>query len=59
MVKVYGLDREKIKQQIIPKAMMQEAKSLGDGIYGIISHSVVIKDNRVIRIIPNNEGRGE
>ncbi len=52
IIEMYDLDLENIKHKILPPLVAKDAMIHGDGYYSIISHSVEIKNNRVVRSIP-------
>lgn len=48
--RVYKLDVEKIKQEILPEKILKQAKMIGNGRYGVIDHTLLIKDNVVVTV---------
>lgn len=49
--RVYGLDLEKIRQEILPPPIAAQAKTIGNGRYSITGHTVIIKDNVAITVL--------
>lgn len=49
--RVYGLDLEKIRQEILPPPIAIQAKTIGNGRYGVMGHTVLIKDNVAITVL--------
>ena len=49
--RVYGLDLEKIKEEILPASIAVQAKRIGNGRYGVTGHTVLIKDNVAITVL--------
>ena len=53
--RVYGLDLEKIKLEIIPEKTTIQAKIVGNGRYKVDDYTLLIKDNVVITVIKDGE----
>lgn len=49
--RVYGLDLVKIKQEILPERIAAQAKAIGNGRYGVIDHTLLIKNNVVVTVL--------
>lgn len=49
--RVYGLDLEKIREEILPPPIAAQAKRIGNGRYSITGHTVIIKDNVAITVL--------
>jgi hypothetical protein len=56
--RVYGLDLEKIKHEIIPEKTITQAKMVGNGRYKVDDYTLLIKDNVVITVIKNDNEMG-
>ena len=52
--RVYRLDLEKIKQEILPERIAAQAKIIGNGRYGVIDHTLLIKDNVVVTVLTDD-----
>lgn len=52
--RVYRLDLEKIKQEILPERIAAQAKVIGNGRYGVIDHTLLIKDNVVVTVLTDD-----
>ncbi|MFA5216285.1 hypothetical protein [Sulfuricurvum sp.] len=52
--RVYKLDLEKIKHEILPDRIAAQAKVIGNGRYGVIDHTLLIKDNVVVTVITDD-----
>lgn len=52
--RVYKLDLEKIKGEILPTTIAQQAKVIGNGRYGVVDYTLLIKDNVVVTVLTDN-----
>lgn len=52
--RVYQLDLEKIKREILPDTIAQQAKIIGNGRYGVVDHTLLIKDNVVVTVLTDD-----
>ncbi|HZF69394.1 hypothetical protein [Sulfuricurvum sp.] len=52
--RVYRLDLEKIKQEILPERIAVQAKVIGNGRYWVIDHTLLIKDNVVVTVLTDD-----
>lgn len=52
--RVYGLDLGKIKKEILPERIAAQAKAIGNGRYGVIDHTLLIKNNVVVTVLTDN-----
>jgi len=52
--RVYKLDLEKIKGEILPTTIAKQAKVIGNGRYGVVDHTLLIKDNVVVTVLTDN-----
>jgi DNA-binding ferritin-like protein (Dps family) len=53
LLRVYSLDLEHICREIVPKALEDQIKLLGNGKYPSGDHRLVVKDNVVVTVYEN------